>query len=84
MSQISLSPLFNEQVVNKVSKLDGIIVTRSFKRIDRMAEDIGLRYGFQFKSLRMRITIKKNLTLVCKIIFKQSTHHISIEKLLFK
>ncbi len=67
-----------------MDKMDAIIITSSFKRIGRMADDIQTRYGFQFKSIMMTIKIRKKLKIVCKINYNKSPILINIKKILFK
>ena len=67
-----------------MDKIHAVIITSAFKRIGRMADDIEIRYGFQFKSIRMTIKIRKKLKIVCKISYDKSPTLVNIQKILFK
>ena len=69
-----------------MDQIQAVIITSAFKRIERMTDDIEIRYGFQFKSIRMTIKIKirKKLKIVCKISYDKSPILVNIQKILFK
>lgn len=82
MAEISLSKLFKSQIHDqRLSKLDTVKITSSFKRVERMISDM-TRHGFETEKMILRIKIIENIVIIFKIIPKEEK--IIVTKILFK
>ena len=66
MAEISLSKLFKSQIHN-LPKIESIKITRSFRRVERMVEDMQ-NHGFAIEQMNIRIRITQDTTVVCKVL----------------
>ena len=75
MAKISLSKLFKLQIHN-LEKIESIKVTRAFRRVERMIDEIQNHY-FPIEQMTIRIRVTKNTTVIFKVLP-------SIEKIIVK
>ena len=67
MAEISLSNLFKSQIKDvRLSKLDVVKITNSFKRVERLTNELLDNYGIE--QLVIKIKATENKTVVFKII----------------
>ena len=82
MAEISLSKLFKSQIHDqRITKINAVKITRSFKRVERMLDDMS-RHGFDMEQMILKIKIIENIVVVFNVQPKKGK--IIVKKILFK
>ncbi len=82
MSEISLSKLFKEQIHDqRLSKLESVKVTQSFKRAERITADLR-QNGFGVDRMQITVKITNRIRVVFKIIPEEDK--IIVKRILFR